>query len=76
MSEVTARLFVSTRKGATRMVATGQLLSTLTVRVIASVVEGETTVPYSLLIENSEFLTCVRKADTIEEVIDWVNDNY
>lgn len=58
------------------MVATGQLLSTLTIRVIASIVEAETTVPYALLLENTDFLTVIRKADKIEEVVDWVNENY
>lgn len=76
MSEVGARVVVSTRKGATRMVAIGQLLSTLNIRVIASMVEGETTVPYSLLVENDEFLTFISKADKIEQVIEWVNENY
>lgn len=58
------------------MVAIGQLLSTLNIRVIASMVEGETTVPYSLLVENDEFLTFISKADKIEQVIEWVNENY
>jgi hypothetical protein len=58
------------------MVAIGQLLSTLNIRVIASMVEAETTVPYSLLIENDEFLTLISKANKIEEVIEWVNENY
>lgn len=58
------------------MVAIGQLLSTLNIRVIASMVEGETTVPYSLLVENNDFLTFISKADSIEQVIEWVNENY
>lgn len=58
------------------MIAIGQLLSTLNIRVIASMVEAETTVPYSLLVENDEFLRFISKADKIEEVVDWVNENY
>lgn len=58
------------------MIATGQLLTTLTPNVIASVVEGETTVPWTLLLENDDFLDVIRKADKIEEVVDWVNENY
>jgi hypothetical protein len=58
------------------MVAIGQLLSSLNLRVVASMVEAETTVPYVLLIENTEFLNFVSKADKIEEVVDWVNENY
>lgn len=58
------------------MVATGQLLSSLTLRVIGSIAEAETTVSYSLLLENDEFLNFVSKANKIEEVIEWVNENY
>jgi hypothetical protein len=58
------------------MIATGQLLSSLNLRVVASMVEAETTVPFGLLLENTEFLTFVRKANKIEEVVDWVNENY
>lgn len=58
------------------MIAIGQLLTSLNLRVVASMIEAETTVPYSLLVENTEFLTVVSKADKIEEVIDWVNENY
>lgn len=58
------------------MVATGQLLSSLTLNVIAAQVEGETTIPWGLLLENDEFLDVVRKANKIEEVVDWANENY
>lgn len=58
------------------MIAIGALLSSLNLRVIASVVEGETTVPYGLLLENEEFLEFVQTADTMEQVVDWVNENY
>ena len=75
MSEVSGSL-VRQRKGAIRMIATGQLLSSLNLRVVASMVEAETTVPFGLLLENTEFLTFVRKANKIEEVVDWVNENY
>lgn len=58
------------------MVAIGQLLSGLNIRVIASMVEAETTVAYSLLVEDSEFMNVASRADTIEQVIEWVNENY
>lgn len=75
MSEVVDRFDLS-RKGAVKMIAIGQLLSTLNIRVIASMVEAETTVPYLLLVENDEFLRFISKADKIKEVVDWVNENY
>lgn len=58
------------------MVATGQLLGTLNLRVILSMVSNETTVDEYLLVENSDFLTAVRKANKIEELYDFVNENY
>ena len=75
MSEADDKFELS-KKGGNQMVAIGQLLSTLNIRVIASMVEGETTVPYSLLVENNDFLTFISKADSIEQVIEWVNENY
>lgn len=75
MSQEAASIQKDTKKGAT-MIAIGQLLTTLTPNVIASVVEGETTVPWTLLLENDDFLDVIRKADKIEEVVDWVNENY
>ncbi len=68
--------FEVSRKGGNQMVATGQLLSTLNLRVILSMVAGETTVDEYLLMENAEFLTAVRKANKIEELYDFVNENY
>lgn len=58
------------------MIAVGQLLNSLNLNVIASAVEGETTVPYGLLLEDDEFLKIVRYANKLEEVVDWVNENY
>jgi hypothetical protein len=58
------------------MVAVGQLLSSLTLNVVASAVEGETTVPWTLLLEDDEFLKIVRYANKLEEVVEWVNENY
>lgn len=57
-------------------VATGKLLSSLSLNVIASAVEGETTVPWVLLLEEEEFIDVVRQADSIEDVVEWVNENY
>jgi hypothetical protein len=58
------------------MIATGQLLSTLNIRIIVSVVSGETTVPAELLYENEDFMSELAKANTMEELTDWVNENY
>jgi hypothetical protein len=58
------------------MVAVGQLLSSLNLNVIASAVEGETTVPWTLLLEDEEFLKIAKYANTLEEVVEWVNENY
>jgi hypothetical protein len=58
------------------MIGVGQLLSSLNIRVIASAVEGETLVPYSLLMEDDEFLKVIKYANTLEEVIEWVGENY
>jgi hypothetical protein len=58
------------------MVGVGQLLSSLNLNVIASAVEGETTVPWTLLLEDEEFLKIAKYANTLQEVVDWVNENY
>lgn len=58
------------------MVAIGQLLSTLTLNVICSTVSANTTVDYYLLLEDSEFLKQASKADTLQELYDWVEENY
>lgn len=55
---------------------TGTLLSTLSHRVIASAVSGETTVYAGLLLEDSDYLEFVNGADTIEQVVEWVSENY
>lgn len=65
----------NTERGNT-MIAVGQLLSSLNLNVIASAVEGETTVPWSLLLEDEEFVKVTKYANTLEEVVDWVNENY
>jgi hypothetical protein len=58
------------------MVAVGQLLVSLNLNVVMGVVEDETTVSRYLLIEDAEFLKVASYANTMEEVVDWVNDNY
>ena len=55
---------------------TGQLLATLNLRVVLSVVAQETTVSEQLLLEDSNFLKVVRNANTMEEVLGWVDENY
>ena len=58
------------------MVAVGQLLSSLNLNVIASQVEAETTVPWGLLLEDDNFIKIAKYANKIEEVVEWVNENY
>lgn len=55
---------------------TGKLLSSLNYRVVASVVSGETTIAYELLLEDENFIKFVASADTMEEVITWAQENY
>ena len=54
----------------------GSLLSTLTPRVIASVVSGETYVDAGLLLEDEDFIAQMRVASSTNELVDWVNENY
>lgn len=58
------------------MVAVGQLLSSLNLNVILGQVEAETTVPRGLLLEDNLFLKVASYANTLDEVIEWVNENY
>jgi len=55
---------------------TGQLLATLNLRVVLSVIAQETTVSEYLLLEDSNFLKVVRNANTMEEVLGWVEENF
>lgn len=57
-------------------VATGKLLGSLSLNVIAFAVEARTTVPWLLLLEEEEFIDVVKQADNIEDVVEWVNENY
>jgi len=54
----------------------GTLLKETPAFVIAGTVEAETTVPWAMLREDEDFVKMIRKADTIEEVTSWVEDNY
>jgi hypothetical protein len=51
-------------------------MTTLNLRVVLGFVSGETTVHESLLLEDENFLAVARSADTMQEVVDWVNENY
>jgi len=55
---------------------TGQLLSTLNLRIVIGSVSGATLVDEDLLLEDAEFLKVARSADSLPQVIDWVNENY
>lgn len=58
------------------MVAVGQLLSSLNLNVIASAVAGETSVPWNLLLEDENFIKVASYANTLDEVVEWVDENY
>jgi hypothetical protein len=55
---------------------TGQLLSTLNLRIVIGSVSGATLIDENLLLEDAEFLKVVRSADNLPQVIDWANENY
>jgi hypothetical protein len=55
---------------------TGQLMTTLNLRVVLGFVAGETTVSEYQLLEDENFLAVARSADTMQDVVDWVNENY
>jgi hypothetical protein len=63
-------------KGRGEKMTTGQLMTTLNLRVVLGFVAGETTVSEYLLLEDENFLAVARSADTMQEVVDWVNENY
>ena len=54
----------------------GTLLKETPAFVIAGTVEAETTVSWAMLRESMDFVKMIQKADTIEEVISWVEENY
>lgn len=43
---------------------------------VMATVEAETTVSAYLLLEDENFLVALRSVDTLEHLIDWVNENY
>ena len=54
----------------------GQLLTTLNLRIVIGEVSGATLVDENLLLGDAEFLKVAGSADSLPEVIDWVNENY
>jgi hypothetical protein len=58
------------------MIEIGKLVSEHGVKRVISMVEGETTVSGYLLLESEEFLATMRNADNLEQVVEWVNENY
>lgn len=58
------------------MIATGQVLSTYSLRVVLSVIEGDTYVPAFMLMEDEEFIKLAQSADSFDELRDYVNENY
>jgi len=58
------------------MIAIGQLAQTYSLRVILSVIEGDTTVPAFMLMEDEGFVKLSQRADSFDELRDYVNENY
>jgi len=58
------------------MVGSGQLLASLNIRTIVSMVSGETYVEPNLLMESQEFLEQLAKADSLDELLAWVDENF
>jgi hypothetical protein len=58
------------------MIYLGDLVSERGVRAVMAMVEAETTVSAYILLEDESFLVALRSAETLEELTDWVNENY
>jgi len=54
----------------------GELVSELGTSGVLLAVEDKTTVSCYLLVENEEFLAEMKNAKTLEQLVDWVNENY
>jgi hypothetical protein len=54
----------------------GELVSELGTNGLLLAVEDETTVSGYLLMEDENFLAEMKKAKTLKELVDWVNENY
>lgn len=54
----------------------GELVSEMGTNGVLLAVEDKTTVSCYLLIENKEFLAEMKNAKTLEQLVDWVNENY
>jgi hypothetical protein len=52
------------------------LVSERGLNTVMATVEAETTVSAYLLLEDENFLAALRSVDTLEQLIDWVNENY
>lgn len=51
-------------------------MNKLSTGTILSMVEGETTVPAVMLVENPDFVELFKAAESVQELIDWVNENF
>lgn len=58
------------------MIRVGNLVSSRGVMAVVAAVEAETTVSAYLLLEDENFLAALRNANDLEEIINWVNENY
>ena len=58
------------------MITLGKLVSERGVSGVMTEVENATTVSRYLLLESEEFLAELRKAETLDEIVGWVNKNY
>lgn len=53
-----------------------ELVRTMHAKTILSIVAGETTCDPYLLMDDEEFIEQLRQASSIEELVNWVNENY
>jgi hypothetical protein len=58
------------------MIRLGGLVSKSGVVAVVAAVEAETTVSAYLLLEDENFLAALRNAESLDEIINWVNENY
>ena len=54
----------------------GRLHASVGLRIIIAQVSGATLVDENVLLGDAKFLWVAGKADSLPEVIDWVNENY
>lgn len=54
----------------------GTLLKETPAFVVAGTIEAETSVSWYLLRDDEDFVKMIRKADSLQEAIEWIEENY